>query len=454
MTLESSEEELHTIRFASPSHHHEIFHANTHPSDQDEVVNTSYVLLDLPTELLEPVKKQLEGREEPGDVDLTMEIRGRNEEEVVLTTPQATFQLRTVQNSNSVMICGTHHSDPESRKLGLTVLKVVHETIQLTDVTCFPGNRLERIKELLQPHFYTGQTNETRRRIEDSNSPDASPPITLASLYQEVRASDSEIQDYLRQLHVVELDGSLRIISLGYLSTILSALLKCLDELGVGPDERFALGPVVDILTSRSDIHQAALLQILKKFSVNSKIQKFPHDVSYDPHESVGLDPQQVVKMIGLSQLLCIKPTKIESSHNSKDHRYIQKTKVENLLADWKAKLPEQYGHYCTIESLSSHSILSNDEKNITVIPMEKLSLDPKTRMRQLFEIQDKWKIHQIEPFLSPITGGGLKKKFDELVLKFCRKIKEPTASQSNPQPNSDNSSPSETIWLTARNKW
>ncbi|PLW14164.1 hypothetical protein PCANC_16992 [Puccinia coronata f. sp. avenae] len=455
MNTTSSEHELHSISFASPSHHQEIFYSNIHPSDEDELVNTSYLLLDLPTELLDPVKKQINGQETE-DMVLQMELRGRNQDEVVLTTPHKTFQLRTVQNSNSVMICGTTSSDSENHKLGLTVLKLVHETVQLTDVTSFPGNRLDRIKELLHSHLYTGETNEAQRRIlEDSKSERLPPPVTLNSLSQEVRASDSEISGYLRQLYVIELDGSLRMISLGYLSTILSSLLKTLDELGVAPQEQFATGPVLDIMTSRSDIRQAVLLQILQKFLVDLKLHP-PYD-TFDPQENARLKTEEVVNLIGLSQLLCIKPTQVQSSHNPKEHRYVQKIKVETFLASWKSRLPEPFSECCAIESLSSHSILSDDQATITVIPIDKLSLDPKTRMSQLFEIHSKWKIEQIEPFLKPITGGGIPKKFDELVLKFCRKIKEPapdSTSQSSKLAHVKKSNTSETVWLTARNKW
>ncbi|WAQ88074.1 hypothetical protein PtA15_9A199 [Puccinia triticina] len=445
-------QEPHILRFASPNHHQEFFYSNIHPTDEDELVTTSYLLLDLPPELLEPVIKRLKGQDEAAG-DLQMELRGRNDDEVVLTTPDKTFQLRTVQNSNSVLVCGTSRLDGENPKLGLTVLKVVHETIELGDVTCFPGNRLDRIKQLLQPHLYTGETSEAERRMEDSKSLDVPLPVTLDSLSQEVRASDSEIQDYLNQLHVIELDGSLRMISLGYLSTILSGLLKSLEELGVGPQEQFAIGPVIDIITSRLDIHQAVLLQIFQKISVDFKINQ-PYD-SFDPQQNTILKLQEVVNLIGLSQLLCIKPTKLESSHNPKDHRYIQKMNVESFLATWTSKLPERLSEKCSIESLSSHSILSNDQKSIIVIPIDKLSLEPKMRMSQLFEIQPKWKIDEIERFLFPVTGGGLKKKFDELILKFCRKIKEPSGNPaSHSKQNSKNSTPSETVWLTARNKW
>ncbi|POW06225.1 hypothetical protein PSTT_09081 [Puccinia striiformis] len=391
----------HIIKFASPSHHQEIFHSNIHPSDEDELVKTSYLLLDLPPELLDPVTKQLKGQD-ASNVDLQMELRGRDGDEVVLTTPGKTFQLRTVQNSNSVMICGTSVSDKDNDNLSLTVMKVVHETIELGDVTIFPGNRLERVKELLQPHLYTGETNEAQRLIEDSKCQDVPPPVTLSS--------------YLS--------------TLGYLSTILSGLLKSLDELGIGHNEHFAIGPVIDIITSRLDIQPAALLQIFNKFFLDFKIHK-PYD-SFDPNQKARLKSQR------------------------SNNRYIQKINFESFVATWKSKLPESFFEYCLIDNLSSHSILSNDQKSLIVIPIDKLSLEPKIRMSQLFEIQAKWKIDEIERFLLPVTGGGLKKKFDELVLKFCRKIKEPTIDPNShsKQQNSKDSKGSETIWLTARNNW
>ncbi|KAI9621629.1 hypothetical protein H4Q26_015637 [Puccinia striiformis f. sp. tritici PST-130] len=318
----------HIIKFASPSHHQEIFYSNIHPSEK--MIGKDLV----------PFARPAPGA--TGSSDKTTQGSRRN--------------------SNSVMICGTSVSDKDNDNLSLTVMKVVHETIELGDVTIFQQR---------------GQ-----RLIEDSKCQDVPPPK-----YRLLR----------QQIHVVDIGGYLRMISLGYLSTILCGLLKSLDELGIGHNEHFAIGPA-------------------------------------------RLKSQEVVNLIGLAQLLCIKPTKLESTHNLKDNRYIQKINCESFVATWKSKLPESFSNI----------------KSLIVIPIDKLSLEPKIRMSQLFEFQAKWKIDEIERFLLPVTGGGLKKKFDELVLKFCRKIKEPTIDPNShsKQQNSKDSKGSETIWLTARNNW
>lgn len=455
------------IKFAKPQDHLDYFNGHLKSSSiDDQVINTSYLLLDLPSELLEPVIKRFNDPHDESYDDLQMEFRGRNDEEVVLTTPDKTYQLRTVESSNSAMICGTdsnisdHPDQLHERPLSLKVFKVVHETIELSDTTTFPGNRLNRIKELLQPHLYTGEAHEINRNPTEAHGPNDDPPIvSFSSLSEQVRASDLEIRGRLEELHVVELNGALRMINLGYLSTILIGLLRALEELGVGPHEQFAMGPVVDIIIPRLNIHQTVLLQVLKKFlTIDSQLDEHrSHSYdSYDEHQTAVLKVQDVVSQIGLSQLLCIKPVKIElpTSNSKSEPRYLQTMNAQSFLSLWRSKLPASYSDFCSIENLESHSILSIDRTDLIVVPIDKLSLEPKARISQLFELQPKWQLDQIERFLNPVTGGGVKKKFDELILKFCRKIKEQKPALASKNQNLGDDQSSETIWVTARNKW
>ncbi|MBW0482932.1 hypothetical protein O181_022647 [Austropuccinia psidii MF-1] len=428
----SSQSKLYTLEFASASDHLNLRTGESFV--ESDTVQTSYLLLELPPELLDPIQQRLTCK--PGDSvksDFTLELCGNDDEEAVLTTSDQTYALRTVENSNSVMICGVAPNLNEDEKLAVKVMKVVHETIEATNVTDFPGNRLDRIKQLLQSHLYMGESHEGKRSntIAESDLP----PVSFASLCHDIRASGAEIQKRLTQ--------------------VLVGLLNALDELGVGPHEDCALGPLLEILMARRDINQSVALQILSRYTSAPLTVTSPFD-SFDQHQTIRFQTQKIINLIGLSILLSIKPAKVDPS-NPKDSRYIQSIKLSSFLAAWRTQVGDQRAHFCVLDQLQSHSILSYDGNSLIVVPLDKLSSDPKTRMSQLFEIRPKWKPDELERFVIPITGGGKKKKLDELILKYCRKIKENEAAQPNlgSKPiQTKGKQTSETIWLTARNKW
>lgn len=456
-TSPSTSNQSHSIKFIKPQDHLQHYatssDSNLDSSSSDHRI--SYLLLELPPALLNPIKAQLADPSNQNQNQL--ELRGRLEDDLVLTTKDKTYSLRTIQNSNSVMICTTV-PDPNHHHLpSLEVLQTVNETIEVYDVTSFPGTRLDRIKELLQPWAYRGEDEEEKRMVHIKETNNSLEPVTFDTLSNETRASDEEIRQYLSVLNVVELKDSLRILNLGYLAEILKEIIDSSLELGFKLDEPFMIEPLVEIVSVKMNIHTTVLLQVMswydtRQSSTTEKLQPF----SLDSKATISFDIHKIVTVIGLSLLLSIKPTKVEPM-NPRCNKTIQTTPIESFLKDWKTRVGETYAEqYCSIPSLKTHTIISSDQKNLIIIPIENLSSEPKTRMSQLFEIRHKWKLDELESFVKPITGGGVKKQMDELVLKFCRKIREKETIMV-PDSTASTGFRNETvdvIWLTARNNW
>ncbi|EGG09095.1 uncharacterized protein MELLADRAFT_61341 [Melampsora larici-populina 98AG31] len=453
----STSNQSHSLKFIEPQDH-----LNHYPiSSQSDLNPTSsghrisYLLLELPPVLLNPIKEQLNNPSNQNQNQL--ELRGRLEDDLVLTTKDKTYSLRTIQNSNSVMICKTIPDSININLSSLEVLQTVNETIEIFDVTSFPGTRLERIKELLQPWSYSGEDEEEKRMGYMNDDDHSIEPITFQSLSNETRASDEEIKQFLSVLNVIKLKDSLRILNLSYLAEILKEIIDSSLELGFKLDEPFMIEPLVEIVSVKMNISTSVLLQVLSWYDTRqASTTETPQDLSLDSKTTISFDINKIVTVIGLSLLLSIKPTQVEPM-NPRNNKTIQTTPIESFLTDWKTRIGEPYSdQYCSIDSLKTHSIISSDQKNLIIVPIEKLSSEPKTRMSQLFEIRNKWKMEELERFVKPITGGGVKKQMDELVLKYCRKIREKESIKvlDASLTKEFKMETVDVVWLTARNNW
>ncbi|KAG0142225.1 hypothetical protein CROQUDRAFT_50634 [Cronartium quercuum f. sp. fusiforme G11] len=440
MERSTSLDQTHSLRLVDPHDHLQHFplpstSAFLSPTSTSAHPQISYLLLELPPDLLKPIKDHLL-QNDHGTALCPMELRGRLDDELVLTTSDKTYSLRTVQNSNSVMVCGT---TPElgTGRVSLEVLKTVNETIEIVDVTALPGSRLERVAELLRHSIYRGEEEEKRRAAEGGSA------VTFEQLSSETRASDAEIRSELVRLNVVEYASGLRMVSRAYLAEILGGVLGAIIELGFEPHEPLALSGLVELVCVQKNVHPPVLSQILGWYVSGL-------ETPLDLEQSVTLDIGRIVTAVGLSLLLCIRPTKLEPM-NPRCTKLVQTVPVESFLISWKARVGNAYGdQYCSIDSLNTHSILSVDQKHLTVVSVDTLSSEPKTRMSQLFEIRGRWRMDELERFVRPLTAGGVKKKWDELMLKYCRKIKEKESVKGE----GGKIEVIEVVWLTARNNW
>ncbi|KDE06391.1 hypothetical protein MVLG_03297 [Microbotryum lychnidis-dioicae p1A1 Lamole] len=359
----------------------------------------------------------------------TLEIRGHSTDAAVLVTPDQTYSLRGVQNSNSLCLCsatergkkgwfeldeeegsdqeGNLGSDREVEEEGpkrkkrkgkgeILIETVLHETLELVPAVA----KTERLKELVKGSEYRGEDGEQDRQREGTVNKKL---YTFGELGSLLPASDAEIRLALTRQRIVTLDTHLRSIPTSYLLTLLPALLQALPlPKYLDPTSTSAITieaedeELLEAFDAAGDCRTEAARQVLDWFST--------------PAEKSGwsvLRVKEVVREVGIVLLA-------QGGYGGQ--------RLDTFLGKWKS-LCHQFESLCTPTLLTNTSIISPNAipPSITYLPISHLSADPATRFSELFTLRPKWFADDLIPFIDDL---GDKKKRDALVMKFVRKVK------------------------------
>ena len=137
-----------------------------------------------------------------------LEIKGGDNEDVVLCSKKSTYSLKKVENSNTQYLTPLNSDSIEGD------VKAFYE-LNLTKP------RLNQITDALQHALYNG---------ENSASIDSSKLITKKELFSNTQASSEEINASLSQLGVIEIDGFMRIVSPKTLREVIRCILDTITE--------------------------------------------------------------------------------------------------------------------------------------------------------------------------------------------------------------------------------
>ena len=140
-------------------------------------MTTSYSLVELPPALLASVQdlsKQASTSSSSSTLPTDLVIKGQPTDDAVLCTRDATYNLRAVKNSNSLMLCRPTSKDKgKGKALSLEIESTLHQTLELELVV----PKLDRIAELLRGSEWSPEIAEEER---------ASKKVILSvSFYQE-----------------------------------------------------------------------------------------------------------------------------------------------------------------------------------------------------------------------------------------------------------------------------
>ena len=147
--------------------------------------------------------------------DVPLQFNGRLADEAALVTHDATYAVRQVAQSNSLLLCSVDVRDNGSHALVLR--QNVQDTLELVR-TCA---NLERIMSLLDEDMYTGGEEHVHDRTKRH--------YTRNELMSVVQASEAEFTQGLRAYHVIELDGYLRRVAPDLVVDLLHSLLAHVD---------------------------------------------------------------------------------------------------------------------------------------------------------------------------------------------------------------------------------
>ncbi|BGP17897.1 Ctf8p and Ctf18p associating protein [Rhodosporidiobolus nylandii] len=407
-------------------------------SDPPLASQPSYQLLALPPALL----AHLSSTPSSSDDDLLaqLEIRGDSSDSAVLVTPDQTYALRGVQNSNSLCVCaaggrgregwfvqsgegarddegeGAEGEGPARKKqkldgpANIEIEAVLHETLEAV-----PGvARTEKLDGLLKGCEYTGEAAE--EELVQAGQPNPRQKHTFDTLRSRLPASDGEIRIALSKKRVLTLSTFLRPVSTSFLLSILPSVLSTLPL----PAEVAHPAPLGGTTAAKKG-----------KPAKGKEATKPPPAGADAPlwteaNEADLLDALDAVDC-GTDeagpQVLAWFGEKVEGA-------YRKRWRIDGR------KVVREVGVVLLAEGGGIHLHRPPPLSTLQYLPPSSLSPDPPARFAELFALKPRWLEQDMGLFIDDLTGGD-KKKRDALVLKFVRKVKEGTVT-----------------WWTPRNLW
>lgn len=380
---------------------------------------TQYHLLEIPNELLhlfDPSSKSKDAPSVPAAKKRKTEptrltIKGRYDDQAVLTTDTQTLALRAVSQSNSLLLCSIDAAPPCTAsdeagpsKPALYLRSNVTDTLELTPVV----PRLDRLLGLLKASQYEGEEEEQRR-----SAPTARPTrkYTLKQLKSIVQASPAELDSGLIYHHIIEIDGYMRHISPSWMVSILQILISHLDLHALIPDA-VPLQETIDALETVHSIRPQISTALLTQF--------FGTTSSSDP-ATVKLDTKAIVLFLGIQSLKSTARIAIPLS---------------DFLHTWSSSClsSADFLAYVHLDLLAGYYLLSpSPAPGIALFPNPasvkiqfysrlELPADPAARFQDLFLTRPAWVAADLLPFINDLALNDKKK--DSLLLKFTRASK------------------------------
>lgn len=135
-----------------------------------------------------------------------LQVRGSATDQAAICTRTATFHLKELQTSNTILVC-RNSSEEESH-----LLESVHSTWEIQPISpCF-----DKLYEYLISTSYSSLNSEINN---------IKPLWSWKTITSNIQASDAEILSALARIGAFELDGRWRILDINYALEILRELL-------------------------------------------------------------------------------------------------------------------------------------------------------------------------------------------------------------------------------------
>ncbi|ORY63689.1 hypothetical protein BCR35DRAFT_334794 [Leucosporidium creatinivorum] len=393
-----------------------------------------------------------------------LEIRGHSTDNAVLVSEDKTWEIRGVQNSNSLCLCSCTGGDEQEQEEGseggrdwfkrastwttlgdldeededeqgeaekhkarkIQIETILHETLEVIPSVA----RFERLPSLLKGSEYLGDSE---------NAPTTTTLLTPTSLTSLLPASNAEITHSLRTHRVLTINGYLRLLPPSYLIKILPALLGVLTPPVLGGGGREAGSMDVDSvlgggrkkkdkarkaasakeeekpLSLRLSAELDELLSALDVVDCGEEagrgvVEWFATENEGDRWE---VRVEEVVREVGVgvleggggSSLLILLPPYSPRSidpASSSDVQYGPQ-RLDTFLSRWK-ELCGGFSYLCVLPLLANTSLTSPTlPASITYLPPTHLSSDPSTRFTELFSLRPRWKDTEMVLFLDDL---------------------------------------------------
>ncbi|BFZ59591.1 Ctf8p and Ctf18p associating protein [Saitoella coloradoensis] len=289
----------------------------------------------------------------------------------VLTTPSRSFLLKSVSQSNSLLIFR-----PDNQ--GLTNVASI-------------GSYLEAVPseakvDLSLVSEYDGES-------------DPSPAdmfLTKEEVQRRTPASDAEFEKACQEALCVTIDGALRRLAPSYIDRLLELIITTIVAEGMALDS-VAL-PILLASIGEDEENPDAIETVLAHFSSSTD-------------NTFALSPSRVCTYLG-TRLLASRanfPTD-------------KKWSLTSFISAWRSAVPHEFATECKMEFLKGEYI-SVTNTMIEWFPVGRLPTEPAARFMELFLAKPKWELGEIQPYIQDLAATST--KVDALLLQHARKRKE-----------------------------
>ncbi|KAJ3334779.1 hypothetical protein HDU93_007254, partial [Gonapodya sp. JEL0774] len=282
-------------------------------------------------------------------------VRGLPNDGLCVVTGDATYSVRGLQFSNSMLILGPQRTDG-SREC-VTQLSSYMELTQMAP-------RLERLRKLLAEHVFDGDQDEM-----DLTDAPALDTVTLGSVTQ---ASDEELFRALRELHAIDIDGHWKILAPPYIKSVLETVLYAA------------------VAADRS----------LSSLDLGWCVEQFR-------------DSEPATREDVLRHVLQMFSDQVEGDYILKSSKIMPMTK---FMDEWRKATPMDFD--IDLRLLEGYFVVEMDRfvSHIQYFSKDDLSPEPKDRFRELYSRKQRWEESELLPFIRDLAPD--RKKLDALLLK------------------------------------
>ena len=319
--------------------------------------------------------------------------------DAVLCSDDRTYSIRKVETSNQIYLVPPSSSSDFPLECG------INEYYEIKPI----AGHISRIKELLETHQYEGEENE--------GSKDVNLFLSREQLWQQVQASDQEMESALLRLGVVHLRGYMRMLS----PTAAAAISRdLLDTAIVGGWDMNNVSENV-CMDAMPGIDSVLLRYVL------STLGKLKDSSDGSDSTSTSIWELESDKVARKTAHMLFSNREGLTGSNVDDL-----WPVSDFLLEWGARTP---GLAKNSESLlagiaiviHNETAKSADKKAAyRYAPAEKVMLlnTPQERLKKLFSIKSKFELPELEPYLKDLVGGaGMSKSITELLLLHARLV-------------------------------
>ncbi|KAJ3142627.1 Sister chromatid cohesion protein DCC1 [Physocladia obscura] len=323
-------------------------------------------------------------------------IRGSESADAVITSDNATFALKLVQTSNTLMIVSKNNTEitatinPEDTPFMLkeptfeyTVEASVKSYIEMEKVV---PTAIDQLHALLAPTIYCGPYKEQKRVLAASTNRNNEKHLeyTLHDLGGVVQASRVELNAALNEIGAVEIGGVYRLVSPTFLNEFLHLFIASVDI--DEKDYNAMINSDAVSMMADNDIPEEIILHCFH------------------------LITDELKQGSGIYKLSGPKICRFEQSQIN----------VENFMDQWSKVTPSIFKP--SLDYLQGLYILdevSEIDCYIKYFPKSKLPAAAKERLEQLFHERRKWKATDIMPYIKDLAENS--KKLDLILLKYGR---------------------------------